>query len=572
MSKNIFVSLFLLLCSLFLLLILLSYDITDPSLHVASSTTVHNLGNKIGAYIADIIFQYLGFSGFLLTILPCIPLFYKRLRCLKAIIFLFSSISLSLLLTLVNREYGGMVGIILVSYLLQYFTFTTLLSITLSIVTLLLFSVCSPISLIKRSIKHFFKSLDNKSKSSFNTIATPRFTLPSISLLTKNNNSFKKNVQDSSPDTSKQLLEQALEDFDIHGKVTRITIGPVVTLYKLQTTAKVRRVIGLADDIAKFVQVPAIRIIQTATQNVLDIELPNLQRKIVFLREILESQAYKKQAYPLPIVLGKDTKGNGVILNLVKAPHMLLVGSTGSGKSMTLKVIIMSLIYCFSPQECMFIVMSTHALRVYNDLPHLLYPIVTTETEALTTLEEIVKEMEKRYRAMNDVVVNSIAVYNKKVLLHTEKELEKTMQVAFDDKTGKPIFRKKVLHMQLMPYIILIIDEIEPLLVTDYKKSTAAIQKLTQMAHKVGIHLIIATQRLSILTEEIKTNFTTKISFVVTSKIDSHAVLKEQGAEQLLGMGDMLYMHTGGKIKRVHGAFIHNDELQKVMKYLTAQR
>ena len=572
MNKNVFIWPLLLLCSFSLTLILFSYDATDPSLHVASGTTIHNLGNTIGAYIADIIFQYIGFAGLLLIVLPCIPLLFKRLYGLKVIILLLLVTSISLLLTLIDRKYGAMLGIILASYLLQYFTFTTLFSITLCITTLSLLAMFNPVLLFTEIAKNPLLSFNSSKENSPTKATTIRFTLPSVTLLTRNNNSPKKDVQISKHDENKQLLERTLEQFGIRGKITKITTGPVVTLYRLQTTAKTARVIGLADDIAQSMQVPAIRITHAVEQNVLEIELPNAQRAIIFLRELLESKAYEKQTFTLPIVLGKDISGNIVILNLVKTPHMLLVGSTGSGKSMTLKAIILSLIHRFTPQECMFIVMTAHTLRICSDLPHLLFPIVTTSTTALTTLEEIVKEMEKRYRAMHDFSVNNITAYNKKALSYKEQVLQKTVQVAFDNKTGKPIFQKKTLQIQLMPYIVAIIDEITTLLTMDCEKVTTAIQRLTQMAHTVGIHLIITTQRPSILGADIKTSFATKISFVVTSKRDSHAILKEQGAEQLLGMGDMLYMNTGGKIKRVHGVFVHNDELQRMMQYFKTHR
>nr|CAH7713392.1 unnamed protein product [Callosobruchus chinensis] len=399
------------------------------------------------------------------------------------------------------------------------------------------------------------------------------FEFPSIHLLSKVEESMQRkqlNALESNKNLS--LLEQVLSDFGVQGKIISVCYGPVVTLYKLEPQAgtKSARVIGLADDIARSMSALSARISIIRGQNAMGIELPNKEREIVMLRDLLESPEYQNANLNLPIALGKEISGKPVIADLTKMPHLLVAGTTGSGKSVAINTMILSLVYRLSPDECKMIMIDPKMLElsIYDSIPHLITPVVTEPKKAVIALKWIVKEMENRYRMMSYLNVRNVINYNQKIT-----EAMKSGIIGFNSTTGKPLFEKIPLKMETFPYIVVIVDEMADLMLVAGKDIECSIQRLAQMARAAGIHIIMATQRPSVdvITGVIKANFPTRISFAVTSKIDSRTILGEQGAEQLLGMGDMLYMASGGKIIRVHGPFVSDDEVQNIVDHLKTQ-
>lgn len=376
-----------------------------------------------------------------------------------------------------------------------------------------------------------------------------------------------------------RFLEGVLDDFGVRGEIVKVRPGPVVTLYELEPApgTKTSRVIGLSDDIARSMSAVSVRSAVIRGRNVIGIELPNAKRETVYLRELLSSEAYEKAGGKLPMVLGKDIGGNPVIADLARMPHLLIAGTTGSGKSVGLNAMILSLLYRLTPDEGKLIMIDPKMLElsIYDDIPHLLTPVVTEPKKAVIALKWSVREMERRYSNMAKLGVRNIEGYNKRVKEAADKDedLTRTVQTGFDTETGKPIIEEQPLDLTPLPYIVVVVDEMADLMLVAGKDIEAAIQRLAQMARAAGIHLIMATQRPSVdvVTGTIKANFPTRISFQVTSKVDSRTILGEQGAEQLLGQGDMLYMAGGGRITRVHGPLVHDDEVDAVAQYLRAQ-
>lgn len=376
-----------------------------------------------------------------------------------------------------------------------------------------------------------------------------------------------------------ELLQNVLADFNVQGDIVSISPGPVVTLYELEPApgTKTSRVISLADDIARSMSAVSVRCATVPGRNVIGIELPNKERQIVYMQELLSSRTYETGTAKLPLVLGKDISGQPILADLAKMPHLLVAGTTGSGKSVAVNTMILSLLYRLSPEQCRFIMIDPKMLElsVYQDIPHLLSPVVTEPGKAVVALKWAVREMEDRYRAMSKLGVRNIEGYNER-LREAKKKGETIMrkvQTGFDPGTGQAIFEEQPLDLSDLPYIVVIVDEFADLMLVAGKDVENAIQRLAQMARAAGIHLIMATQRPSVdvITGVIKANFPTRISFQVTSKIDSRTILGESGAEQLLGMGDMLYMAPGGRITRVHGPFVSDNEVEKVVDFLKDQ-
>ncbi|MDX8502811.1 DNA translocase FtsK [Mesorhizobium sp. VK4C] len=375
------------------------------------------------------------------------------------------------------------------------------------------------------------------------------------------------------------LLESVLEDFGVKGEIIHVRPGPVVTLYEFEPAPGVKssRVIGLADDIARSMSAVSARVAVVPGRNVIGIELPNETRETVYFRELIESAGFRNTACKLALGLGKTIGGEPVIADLAKMPHLLVAGTTGSGKSVAINTMILSLLYRMKPEECRLIMVDPKMLElsVYDGIPHLLTPVVTDSKKAVTALKWAVREMEERYRKMARLSVRNIDGYNQRAATARDKGEVVVMQVqvGFEKGTGEPLFEEQEIDLAPMPYIVIIVDEMADLMMVAGKEIEGAIQRLAQMARAAGIHLIMATQRPSVdvITGTIKANFPTRISFQVTSKIDSRTILGEQGAEQLLGQGDMLHMAGGGRIARVHGPFVSDLEVEHVVAHLKAQ-
>ena len=375
------------------------------------------------------------------------------------------------------------------------------------------------------------------------------------------------------------LLESVLEDFGVRGEIIHVRPGPVVTLYEFEPAPGVKssRVIGLSDDIARSMSALSARVAVVPGRNVIGIELPNANRETVYLREMIDSRAFEASNYRLPLCLGKGIGGEPIIAELAKMPHLLVAGTTGSGKSVAINTMILSLLYRFKPEECRLIMVDPKMLElsIYDGIPHLLTPVVTDPKKAVVALKWAVREMEERYRKMARLGVRNIEGFNQRAASAkgNGESVMCTVQSGFDKETGEPVYIQEELDLTPMPYIVVIIDEMADLMMVAGKDIEGAVQRLAQMARAAGIHLIMATQRPSVdvITGTIKANFPTRISFQVTSKIDSRTILGEMGAEQLLGQGDMLHMAGGGRIVRVHGPFVSDEEVEDVVSHLKGQ-
>ena len=376
-----------------------------------------------------------------------------------------------------------------------------------------------------------------------------------------------------------RLLEGVLEEFGIRGEIIDVRPGPVVTLYELEPApgTKSSRVIGLADDIARSMSAVSARVAVVQGRNVIGIELPNQRRETVYLRELIAAEDFAESKHKLAIALGKTIGGESVIVDLARMPHLLVAGTTGSGKSVAINTMILSILYQMRPEQCRLIMIDPKMLElsIYEGIPHLLTPVVTDPKKAVVALKWAVREMEDRYKKMAKVGVRNIDGFNARVVEASEKGevITRTIQTGFNRETGEPIFETEEMELSPLPYIVVIVDEMADLMMVAGKDIEGAIQRLAQMARAAGIHLIMATQRPSVdvITGTIKANFPTRISFQVTSKIDSRTILGEQGAEQLLGQGDMLHMAGGGRISRVHGPFVSDAEVEKVVAHLKMQ-
>lgn len=374
-------------------------------------------------------------------------------------------------------------------------------------------------------------------------------------------------------------LEHVLNDFNIQGKIVKVSPGPVVTLYELEPKSGTRtaRVIGLSDDIARSMAVSSVRMAVVSGKSTIGIELPNEKRQTVWLRELLEDSEFTENKNVLNVALGKDIGGKHMYADISRMPHLLVAGTTGSGKSVGVNSMILSLLYRMKPDECKFIMIDPKQLEfsMYNGIPHLLTPVITDPAKAVVGLKWAVQEMEERYRKMSILNVRNIAGYNKKVseINKTGQELKKSMQTGFDKETGLPIYEEQIIDTSPMPYIVIVVDEMADLMLVAGKEVEAAIQRLAQMARAAGIHLIMSTQRPSVdvITGVIKANFPSRLSFHVTTRGDSITILGEKGAEQLLGMGDMLYMPSGSRPIRIHGCYVHDDEVESIVEFIKSQ-
>lgn len=424
------------------------------------------------------------------------------------------------------------------------------------------------------------KDSSSTSQISFALDSNSEWELPSIDLLSETPKENANVEADTKPlESNAALLQDVLSDFNVKGEISAIHPGPVVTLYELEPApgTKSSRVINLSDDIARSMSAVSVRAAVVPGRNVIGIELPNKVRETVYMRDLLQSRDYNKTSAHLPLILGNDIGGHAVIADLSKMPHLLVAGTTGSGKSVAVNTMILSLLFRLPPEKCRFIMIDPKMLElsVYDDIPHLLAPVVTEPGKAVVALKWVVQEMENRYRSMSKLGVRNIDGYNKRINEATKKGevLLRKVQTGFDAETGRPTYEDQPLELEELPYIVVVVDEFADLMLVAGKDVENAIQRLAQMARAAGIHLIMATQRPSVdvITGVIKANFPTRISFSVTSKIDSRTILGEGGAEQLLGMGDMLYMAAGGRITRVHGPFASDRDVEKVVKHIKSQ-
>ena len=410
----------------------------------------------------------------------------------------------------------------------------------------------------------------------FDDRAAPAYEPPPLGLLTNPASIQRHHLSDEALEENARMLENVLDDYGVKGEIVSVRPGPVVTMYELEPAPglKASRVIGLADDIARSMSALAARVSTVPGRSVIGIELPNAHREKVVLREILSARDFGDSGMRLPLALGKDIAGEPIVANLAKMPHLLIAGTTGSGKSVAINTMILSLLYKLTPEECRLIMIDPKMLElsVYDGIPHLLSPVVTDPKKAVVALKWVVGEMEDRYRKMSKMGVRNIEGYNGRVreALAKNEMFKRTIQTGFDDDTGDPVFETEEFAPVTLPYIVVIVDEMADLMMVAGKEIEACIQRLAQMARASGIHLIMATQRPSVdvITGTIKANFPTRISFQVTSKIDSRTILGEMGAEQLLGMGDMLYMAGGGRISRIHGPFVSDEEVEEIVNHL----
>jgi DNA segregation ATPase FtsK/SpoIIIE, S-DNA-T family len=422
------------------------------------------------------------------------------------------------------------------------------------------------------------KRISREAQPSF--LPDKEFVLPPLRLLAKPTKvSVSKAANKESLEQNARMLESVLEDYGISGEIINVRPGPVVTLYELEPAPGIKsaRVIGLADDIARSMSAISARIAVIPGRNAIGIELPNSTRETVFFREMVASENFERTKSKLPLVLGKTIGGEPVIADLARMPHLLIAGTTGSGKSVGINAMILSLLYRLPPDKCKLIMIDPKMLElsVYDGIPHLLSPVVTDPKKAVVALKWTVREMEERYKKMSKLGVRNIDGFNQRVEDAREKGevITRTVQTGFDRETGKAVYETEELELEPMPFIVVIVDEMADLMMVAGKDIEGTIQRLAQMARAAGIHMITATQRPSVdvITGTIKANFPTRISFQVTSKIDSRTILGEQGAEQLLGQGDMLHMAGGGRISRVHGAFVSDDEVERVVSHLKKQ-
>lgn len=607
----------------FLLLSILSYHNTDPSLNTATNKKVQNITGIFGSYVADIFIQFLGLGSIIIPLAIILFILHTKKNRIYTIlnISLFTlslcAILSKLSLTVINRyRHGGIIGNIFAAYPDYALISVILVSIAgivgwhriVKSIAFLYHRICKlklryefydnitdknielkpikieaePIKQLKNDLitdKLYVNELKFDDKFKFDSKPKSEFIFPNTDLLSKSEQQISKKLDESEGQQTLSLLEQVLSDFGVQGQIINVRYGPVVTLYELEPQAgtKSSRVIGLAEDIARSMSALSARISIIPGRNAMGIELPNKNREIVLLRDLLETDEYKNSGLKLPIALGKSINGEPVIADLTKMPHLLVAGTTGSGKSVAINTMILSLVYRLSPNQCKMIMIDPKMLElsIYDAIPHLISPVVTEPKKAIVALKWVVKEMESRYKMMSYAGVRNIIGYNEKITeaLSRGQKLEYNVQVGFHPDTSEPLFEKTPVRMEVFPYIIVIVDEMADLMLVAGKEIESSIQRLAQMARAAGIHIIMATQRPSVdvITGVIKANFPTRISFAVTSRIDSRTILGEQGAEQLLGMGDMLYMSGGSKIKRIHGPFVSDKEVQDIVDHLKSQ-
>ena len=611
---------------------IVTYNSLDKSLNTISDSPPENILGIPGAYASDIMVQFFGILSVMIPIIFIVFGFYKVINKLKApwIKLIIITFGLFFLSSLFEKIYGagGLVGSIALGeiealiykislgintnllenniFIYTFFSFIGLLSSLLITYGLLpstgkndadhvistkeiIEEIPEKITKIKKKKRTIFQPIIKKDKKVNNEVKEKSsqvfenasgYVLPELDLLSEVPSERKENkVSERQINENRALLTTTLSDFGINGKIISVNPGPFVTLYELEPAPGVKssRVISLADDISRSMSSTSARIAVIPGKNSIGIELPNDNKETVYLREILESDHFVNKKSGIPLSLGKNIGGDPTIADLSRMPHLMIAGTTGSGKSVGINGMILSILYRFRPDECRLIMVDPKMieLSVYDGIPHLLSPVITNPKKAVVGLKWVVREMDDRYNRMSKLSVRTMEAFNEKAEDYRRKgkKFKRKIHTGYDDETGQPLYSEEEIEPKRMPFIVVVIDEMADLMLVARNDIEHLVQSLAQKARAAGIHLIMATQRPSVdvVTGTIKANFPTSIAFQVASKIDSRTILNEMGAEQLLGRGDMLYMSDGGKVVRVHGPFVSDDEVERVVGFIRKQ-
>ena len=614
------------------LISIISYNALDKSLNTISDAPPENILGIPGSYASDIMVQFFGILSIVVPATFVIFGFYKIIKKLKApwIKLVLILVGLFFLSSLFEKLYeaGGVLGSLalneiesiiykislgvnvnlLESNIFIYVFFTLIGVLSSLLITYGLLPSTSPdysnysmgakeiieeipekVTKIKKKKRTIFQPIIKKEKKVNKTVAekslqdhevTNGYVLPGLDLLSEVPSERKESkVSDKQINQNRDLLTTTLNDFGINGKIISVNPGPFVTLYELEPAPGVKssRVISLADDISRSMSSTSARIAVIPGKNSIGIELPNYNKETVYLREILESNIFVSKDDGIPLSLGKNIGGEPTIADLSRMPHLMIAGTTGSGKSVGINGMILSILYRFRPDECRLIMVDPKMieLSVYDGIPHLLSPVITNPKKAVVGLKWVVREMDDRYNRMSKLSVRTMEAFNEKAEEYRRKgkKFKRKIHTGYDDETGQPLYSEEEIEAKRMPFIVVVIDEMADLMLVARNDIEHLVQSLAQKARAAGIHLIMATQRPSVdvVTGTIKANFPTRIAFQVASKIDSRTILNEMGAEQLLGRGDMLYMSDGGKVVRVHGPFVSDDEVERVVGFIRKQ-
>ena len=614
------------------LISIISYNALDKSLNTISDAPPENILGIPGSYASDIMVQFFGILSIVVPATFVIFGFYKIIKKLKApwIKLVLILVGLFFLSSLFEKLYeaGGVLGSLalneiesiiykislgvnvnlLESNIFIYVFFTLIGVLSSLLITYGLLPSTSPdysnynmgakeiieeipekVTKIKKKKRTIFQPIIKKEKKVNKTVAekslqdhevTNGYVLPGLDLLSEVPSERKESkVSDKQINQNRDLLTTTLNDFGINGKIISVNPGPFVTLYELEPAPGVKssRVISLADDISRSMSSISARIAVIPGKNSIGIELPNYNKETVYLREILESNIFVSKDDGIPLSLGKNIGGEPTIADLSRMPHLMIAGTTGSGKSVGINGMILSILYRFRPDECRLIMVDPKMieLSVYDGIPHLLSPVITNPKKAVVGLKWVVREMDDRYNRMSKLSVRTMEAFNEKAEEYRRKgkKFKRKIHTGYDDETGQPLYSEEEIEAKRMPFIVVVIDEMADLMLVARNDIEHLVQSLAQKARAAGIHLIMATQRPSVdvVTGTIKANFPTRIAFQVASKIDSRTILNEMGAEQLLGRGDMLYMSDGGKVVRVHGPFVSDDEVERVVGFIRKQ-
>ena len=614
------------------LIAIISYNALDKSLNTISDAPPENILGIPGSYASDIMVQFFGVLSIIVPATFIIFGFYKIIKKLKTpwIKLVLILVGLFFLSSLFEKLYGagGVLGSLALSEIesiiyklslgvnvnllesnIFIYVFFTLIGVLSSLlITYGLLPSTSPnysnynmeakeiieeipekVTKIKKKKRTIFQPIIKKEKKVNKTVAekslqdhdvTNGYVLPGLDLLSEVPSERKESkVSDKQINQNRDLLTTTLNDFGINGKIISVNPGPFVTLYELEPAPGVKssRVISLADDISRSMSSTSARIAVIPGKNSIGIELPNYNKETVYLREILESDIFVSKDDGIPLSLGKNIGGEPTIADLSRMPHLMIAGTTGSGKSVGINGMILSILYRFRPDECRLIMVDPKMieLSVYDGIPHLLSPVITNPKKAVVGLKWVVREMDDRYNRMSKLSVRTMEAFNEKAEEYRRKgkKFKRKIHTGYDDETGQPLYSEEEIEAKRMPFIVVVIDEMADLMLVARNDIEHLVQSLAQKARAAGIHLIMATQRPSVdvVTGTIKANFPTRIAFQVASKIDSRTILNEMGAEQLLGRGDMLYMSDGGKVVRVHGPFVSDDEVERVVGFIRKQ-